>query len=180
MSAAKQSTKDKNSLYDEKVHGKPFSVGDLVWLYMHTPAVPRGKCRKLNHPCNGPFQILQRVSDSTYKNNKIKCLKGNKMQCVHFDRFKPVSSSVPPISIPEPPPPTHEPPPPPPFLSHRLLLLSRHPLVGPMSCWRIVMTINLMASIFQLMKILLQFLLDDTLYDKEVVMAPTFNIDRRE
>ena len=45
----------------------------------------------------------------------------------------------------------------PPFLSHRPLLLRRHPLVDPMSCWRIVMTINPMAIIFQLMKILLQF-----------------------
>ena len=99
--------KRQKSIYDEKVHGKPFSVDDLVWLY--TPAVPHGKCRKLNHPWKGPFQILQRVSDSTYK---IKCLKGNKMQCVHFDTLKPVSCSVPLISIPEPPPPTHEPPPP--------------------------------------------------------------------
>ena len=31
---------------------------------------------------------------------------------MHFDRLKPVSSSVPPISIPELPTPTHEPPPP--------------------------------------------------------------------
>ena len=57
--------KRQKSLYDEKVHGKSFSVGDLVWLY--TPAALRGKCRKLNHPWKGPFQILQRVSDSTYK-----------------------------------------------------------------------------------------------------------------
>ena len=36
------------SFYDEKVHGKSYNVGDMVWL--HSTVVPRGKSRKLHHP----------------------------------------------------------------------------------------------------------------------------------
>ena len=31
------------AIYDEKVRGKPFNLGDLVWL--HSPAIPRGQCK---------------------------------------------------------------------------------------------------------------------------------------
>ena len=42
--------------YDEKVYGKPFEVGDMVWV--HSPAVPRGRSRKLHHYWSGPFQVM--------------------------------------------------------------------------------------------------------------------------
>ena len=76
--------KRQKSIYDEKVHGKPFNCGDLVWLY--SLAVPRGKSRKFHHPWKGPFKVVERVAECTYK---IKCIKGTKTQCVHFDRLKP-------------------------------------------------------------------------------------------
>ena len=41
------------SFYDEKVHGKSYNVGDMVWLHSTVP-VPRGKSRKLHHP-SGTF-----------------------------------------------------------------------------------------------------------------------------
>ena len=34
--------------YDQKVHGKPFQVGDLVWL--HSSVVPTGQAKKFHHP----------------------------------------------------------------------------------------------------------------------------------
>ena len=54
-----------------------------MWLY--SPAVPRGKSRKFHHPWKGPFKVIERVAECT---SKIKCIKGTKTQCVHFDRLK--------------------------------------------------------------------------------------------
>ena len=45
---------EQNALYNVKVHGAPYQVGDLAWL--HTPAVPRGQCRKLHHTWTGPLK----------------------------------------------------------------------------------------------------------------------------
>ena len=51
-------------LYNCKAHGKPFKQGELVWL--HCPAVPRGKSKKFHCPWVGPFRIVRKVSDATY------------------------------------------------------------------------------------------------------------------
>lgn len=50
--------------YDQKIHGQPFAIGDLVWL--HSLVVPRGKSRKLHHPWTGPFRVLAKISDNDY------------------------------------------------------------------------------------------------------------------
>ena len=71
-------------IYDEKVHGKPFVPGELVWL--HSPAVPRGQSRKLHLPWKGPLKVLERRGDCVYK---IARPRGKKPQWVHFDRLKP-------------------------------------------------------------------------------------------
>eukprot|EP00731_Ephydatia_muelleri_P005415 Em0002g1591a len=82
--------KRQKALYDEKVHGKPFSPGDLVWL--HSPAVPRGRSRKLHHPWKGPLKVVERLGESNYK---IKSLQGRKKtQIVHFDKLKPCVAST--------------------------------------------------------------------------------------
>ena len=39
---------ERQDFYNQKVHGKPFSAGDQVWLF--SPAVPRGKFRRPHHP----------------------------------------------------------------------------------------------------------------------------------
>eukprot|EP00731_Ephydatia_muelleri_P009168 Em0004g1506a len=76
--------KRQKELYDQKVHGKPFSPGELVWL--HSTAVPRGRSRKLHHPWKGPFKVMERLGETTYK---IKNLQGRrKTTFVHFDRLK--------------------------------------------------------------------------------------------
>ncbi|KAL5471331.1 hypothetical protein EMCRGX_G029435 [Ephydatia muelleri] len=57
--------KRQKSIYDRKVHGEPYSEGDLVWLY--TPAVPSGQSRKLHRPWKGPYKVVERLGDATYK-----------------------------------------------------------------------------------------------------------------
>ena len=39
------------SHYDGWLHGKLYEVGDIVWL--HSPAVQRGRSKKLHRPCTG-------------------------------------------------------------------------------------------------------------------------------
>ena len=72
--------------YDHKIHGKPFEPDCLVWL--HSPVVPRGGSRKLHHPWTGPWRVLKRISDATYRiqDQKMK----RKRLVVHFNRLKPV------------------------------------------------------------------------------------------
>ena len=70
--------------YDQHVHGKPLQPGDLVWL--HNMSVPLGRSRKLHCPWNGPHEIVEKLSDCTYK---IRNLHGNQReQIVHFNRLK--------------------------------------------------------------------------------------------
>ena len=78
--------KRQKAIYDEKFHGAPFNQGDLVWL--HSPAVPRGLSRKLHCPWKGPFKVVERIGNSTYK---IKGIRGTKM---HFDRLKPCPAKI--------------------------------------------------------------------------------------
>ena len=57
----------------------------MVWLY--SPVVAKGKSKKLHHPWLGPYIIIKKLSDVTYRiqhrNNKKKRI------VVHFDRLKP-------------------------------------------------------------------------------------------
>jgi hypothetical protein len=76
--------------YDARTQGQSFEPGDLVWL--HNPATPRGKCRKLHRPWTGPFSVVSRLSDTVY------CLQDTRRHGrrpkVHFNRLKPCSSGV--------------------------------------------------------------------------------------
>ena len=56
----------------------------MVWV--HSPAVPRGRSRKLHHYWSGPFQVLECVGDSDYR---VKMQRTGRVQVVHFDRLKP-------------------------------------------------------------------------------------------
>ena len=71
--------------YDKLCNGKPFKIGDVVWL--HCPAVPRGKSPKLHCYWQGPYIIHKVLSDILYqiqhRNNKRKSM------VVHFNRLKP-------------------------------------------------------------------------------------------
>ena len=71
--------------YDKLCNGKPFKIGDMVWL--HCPGVPRGKSPKLHCYWQGPYIIHKVLSDILYqiqhRNNKCKSM------VVHFNRLKP-------------------------------------------------------------------------------------------
>ena len=47
-----------------------------------------------HHPWKGPFKVIESVAECTYK---IKCIKGTKTQCVHFDRLKPAVATSNPV-----------------------------------------------------------------------------------
>ena len=75
--------KKQKSIYDEKVHDKPSNCSV-------SPAVPRGKFRKCHHP----LKVVELVAECAYR---IKCIKGTKTQCVHFDRLKPAVATSNPV-----------------------------------------------------------------------------------
>ena len=52
-------------LYDRKRHGEFYQVGDLVWL--HSSVVPRDASRKFHHPWTGPYKIIKKLADVTYR-----------------------------------------------------------------------------------------------------------------
>ena len=74
--------------YDRRVHGSPYSVGDRLWL--HVPYVKRGRSPKLCRPWQGPYTVIKKLSDVTYRiqqsRNGIR-----RRQVVHFNRIKPYS-----------------------------------------------------------------------------------------
>ena len=74
------------------MHGAPFEVGDLVWLWH--PAIPRKYryCAKFHRVWQGPHVIVKRISDSTYRiqSHKNKRLR----QVVHFDCLKPCNPGI--------------------------------------------------------------------------------------
>ncbi len=71
-------------IYDRKVHGKPFDLGDWVWL--HCPAVPRGQSKKLHRPWSGPFRVVTKLSEGTYRIQNTRNRRQRRV--VHFDRLK--------------------------------------------------------------------------------------------
>ena len=77
-------------LYDQRVHGELYEVGDHVWL--HTTVLARNNTKKLHHPWTGPYRIVKRLTDSTYRIQ----LSSNprKRLVVHFDRLKPCSTGA--------------------------------------------------------------------------------------
>ena len=78
-------------LYDAKVHGDEFKVGDLVWL--HNPVVTRGASRKLHCPWAGPYQVVKKLSTVVFRIQDVR--RGRRSRkVVHFDRLKPCPSTV--------------------------------------------------------------------------------------
>ena len=79
-------------LYDQYrcVHGQPHQVDDHVWS--HTTVLACGNTKKLHHPWKGPYRVLKRLTDSTYKIQSL----GNPRECavVHFNRLKPCTSAT--------------------------------------------------------------------------------------
>ena len=69
--------------YNSKAWGKPFDVGDKVWLF--NPWTPRGLTPKLTKHWTGPFIIKRQTSEVDYL---VKEEKGRKILVVHNNRLK--------------------------------------------------------------------------------------------
>ena len=77
-------------LYDQKMHGQPFSTGDWVWLY--SPVVGKGGSCKLNCPWKGCYTVIKKISDVTYRIQNLQRRKDT--QVVHFNRLKPCPKGI--------------------------------------------------------------------------------------
>ena len=76
--------KRQKHLYDAKLKGYPYNVGDKVWLYR--PLRKVGLSPKLQSYWTGPYEVVKRISDAVYR---IKNMKTGFRIVVHFDRLKP-------------------------------------------------------------------------------------------
>jgi len=55
-------------------------------VMLYTSVVPRGRCKKLHCPWSGPFKVLKKISEVTYR---IQYREGRKQRLVvHFNRLK--------------------------------------------------------------------------------------------
>ena len=77
-------------LYDRKIHGEKFAVGQLVWLW--NPVVARGNSRKLHTPWVGPYKGVKCISEAVYRIQDSRAPR--KRLVVHFDRLKPCSKGM--------------------------------------------------------------------------------------
>ena len=69
--------------YDRKSDGKLYEAGQFVWL--RNNARKKGVSPKLAPKWEGPYQVVSRLSDVTYR---IQRSPRSKMRVVHFDRLK--------------------------------------------------------------------------------------------
>ena len=79
-------------LYDSKVHGREYRVGDLVWL--NNPVVARGASRKLHCPWSGPYTVEKKLSSAVYRIQDTRRSRRRNRLVVHFDRLKPCPSTL--------------------------------------------------------------------------------------
>ena len=70
--------------YDKKLAGKPFQVGDSVWL--HQVRRKKGRNPKLDCPWEGPYLVTAVLSDVVYR---IQRTQRARPKVVHSDRLKP-------------------------------------------------------------------------------------------
>ena len=83
-----QETQAKN--YDKRIHGDTYVQGSMVWLF--NPVVPKGRAKKFHKPWTGPYKVLSKLTDHTYR-IKHTC-RPFKTKVVHFDRLKPCHKDV--------------------------------------------------------------------------------------
>ena len=84
--------------YDDGVRGKAYAVNDFVFL--HNPAVKRGRSKKFHKPWQGPFRVVEVLGPSVYR-----IADGDnprKQKVVHFNRLKPAPAPAPAKATPSP------------------------------------------------------------------------------
>uniref|UniRef100_A0A146MG21 RNA-directed DNA polymerase n=3 Tax=Lygus hesperus TaxID=30085 RepID=A0A146MG21_LYGHE len=81
--------------YNQGKEDPGYSIGDFV--YLHSPAVKKGKARKLTKPWGGPYEILE-----VHSPQNVTLKVGSKETRVHTSRLKPVRNGAPDLAN-EPP-----------------------------------------------------------------------------
>ena len=74
--------------YDQLAQASTFETGGLVWL--HCPAVPRGKSPKFHRPWQGPFKVVKKIGSVVYRIQHLQNTR--KRLVVHSNRLKRFSS----------------------------------------------------------------------------------------
>ena len=69
--------------YNRRVSKHTYRVGDAVWICSY--AKPKGLSRKLQLRWEGPFKVIEKISDLTYKVQKSR---KESFKVVHFNRLK--------------------------------------------------------------------------------------------
>ena len=75
--------------YHKKVHDGPYREEMRVWLFCKHKAISK----KFNLPWEGPYLVLERISDVMYKIAKEPVKKG-RLQSVHYNRLKHYSAEA--------------------------------------------------------------------------------------
>ena len=70
--------------YDQRIDGEQIEVGDRVFL--HLPARKKGQTKKLHSPWQGPYIVMTKIDDVTYRIEAIDNPRRRKV--VHFTRLK--------------------------------------------------------------------------------------------
>lgn len=71
-------------LHDQKLSWQQFKAGDDVFVFF--PNVKPGQSPKLACRWKGPFRVIAKLTDVTYR---VRCGRKGKMQVIHVDRMKP-------------------------------------------------------------------------------------------
>ena len=74
--------------YDQSARARTYEKGSLVWL--HCPAVPRGKSPKFHRPWQGPFKVVKEIGDVIYRIQHTQNPK--RRVVVHANRLKKYST----------------------------------------------------------------------------------------
>ena len=77
--------KRQKNLHDKRCYGVPYKQEDLVWV--HFPAVPRGRTSKFHCPWRGPYRVKKVINDVLYRLQLVDGPRRNII--IHFDRLKP-------------------------------------------------------------------------------------------
>ena len=85
--------------YDQRIAGEQIEIGDRVFL--HEPAVKKGQSKKLHSPWQGPYIVVTRIGDVTYRIQAED--NPRKRKVVHFNRLKRCGVPNPADQQPEPP-----------------------------------------------------------------------------
>jgi transposase InsO family protein len=86
----KKSQIKRSAYYNKKMHNLSLKVGSLVWVF--TPSKKKGLSPKLSSPWKGPYEIVDQLSDVTYR---IRPVNGKKLTVIHVNRLKPCYSRIP-------------------------------------------------------------------------------------